>query len=165
MRDMKRSSFSNETFYPQPPKTPRTPKRPANRAVLARIRGSTEPLRKAPSPMYEAPRPLTRPFFPCQVSDLRRAGSAELPTSQQLDSMDLDESLGDQSTSDPSGQLFVLANVASDAAQASGGKYHSVISPGQGSGLWRKGPLERDITESESKTSVLFLYPESLVVS
>jgi hypothetical protein len=158
MPDIQRSSFSNETFYPQPPKSPRTPKRPVNRAVLARIRGSTEPLRKTPSPMYEAPRPLARPFFPCQVSDLRRAGSAELPTSQQLDSMDLDESSGDQSTSDPSGQLFVLANVASDAAQASGGEHHSVITPGQGSGLWRKGPLERDISESESKMSVRSLY-------
>jgi hypothetical protein len=103
----------------QDPKTPRRTRK--NQPI--RCRGSTEPPRLLSAfksgPSYEPPKPRSRPFFPYQTSDVRRAGSAE-PSSSTLFSGEGQESYASivtQNGETPSRPLHLLANAASDAAE------------------------------------------------
>ena len=115
----------DDTFSPayktlqQEPKTPRR----VRKSQPIRCRGSTEPPRllsafKSGS-SYEPPKPRSRPFFPYQTSDIRRAGSAEPSSSTAFPDRDQGShaSVPTQNGETPSRPLYLLANAASDAAE------------------------------------------------
>ena len=116
---------ADDTFCPavkplqQEPKTPRR----VRKTQPIRCRGSTEPPRllsafKSGS-SYEPPKPRSRPFFPYQTSDIRRAGSAEPSSSTVFPDRDRGShaSIATQHGETPSRPLYLLANAASDAAE------------------------------------------------
>jgi hypothetical protein len=110
---IKATGQASDFFSPTEDRLPKTPQR-SRKSDQSRQRGKTAPapllsaIKMAPG--YEPPKHRQRPFFPCQTSDTRRAGTEE-PSPERHAS-------GHDAT--PSRPLFLLANAAVDAADGSG---------------------------------------------